>query len=97
MNCPDLPVGFGREEPEKIVSRFAFLELADGRPARPDSGEAGEWPSLIKCEPDRWPAAICQRLVLAEAREGHDAAMFDAEPASPVRGFDVPDVGDARI
>jgi hypothetical protein len=66
-------------------------------PARADPGEAGERPGLIERESDRRLAAVRQRLVLAKTRERHDAAMLDAEPASPVRGFDVPDIGDARI
>jgi hypothetical protein len=97
MDRADLLVGFGGEKSENVIRCLAFLDLPDGRPARPDPGEAGERPGLIEREPDRQLAAVRQRLVLARTRERHDAAILDAEPASPVRGFDVPDIGDARI
>jgi hypothetical protein len=96
MDRADLLAGFGGEEPEDVIRRLAFLDLPDGRPARPDPGEEGERPGFIEREPDRRLSAVGQCLVLTEAREWHRAAMLDTKPAPPMRGFDVPDVGDAE-
>jgi hypothetical protein len=97
MDRADLLVGFGGEEPEDVIRRLAFLDLPDGRPARPDPSEEGERPGLIEREPYRRLSAVRQCLVPTEAREWHHAAMLDTKPAPPMRGFDVPDIGDTRI
>src|SRR5258708_2635078 len=85
MDNADLLVGFGREETEEVVRRLTFLDLSHGGPVCPEPGKKGQRPCLIEREPHRWLAAVRQRLVLAEARERHHAAVLDAEPTPPVR------------
>jgi hypothetical protein len=41
--------------------RHAALEGTDGSPARPDARKEGQWPRLVKGEPDGRPAAVRQR------------------------------------
>ena len=48
----DLGVRLRREERVEVVDRLAFLDLPNGRPVRPDAGEAGEGTGLIEREPD---------------------------------------------
>jgi hypothetical protein len=63
------------------------------------SGTGAARSSLSSSAPanDRSPSSVRQRFVLAEARERHHAAVFNAEPAPPVWGFDVADVGHTGI
>src|SRR5580704_57855 len=97
MNRPNDRVRFGRQEAEKVIRRFAFPDLPNRRPPRPDAGEKGERAAIVEREPYRRTGALRQNLVLDEAGKGDDAATFDAEPSPPVGRFDVADVGDARI
>ena len=97
MNRPDDRVRLGRQDAEKVIRRFAFPDLPNRRPARPDAGEKGERPAIVEREPNRRPRAVRQNLVFGEARERNDAATFDAEPSPPVRRGDVADIGDAGV
>jgi Fic-DOC domain mobile mystery protein B len=85
MDNADLLVGFDREQSEDIIRRLPFLDLSHGRPVGPEPGKEGERPCLIESKPHRRLAPVRQGLVLAEARERHHAAVFDAEPTPPVR------------
>ena len=97
MNCPNNRVRLGRQEAEKVVRRFAFPDLPNRPPPRPDAGEKGERAAIVEREPNRRTGAVRQNLVLSEAGKGDHATTFDAEPSPPVGRFDVADVGDARI
>jgi hypothetical protein len=90
-------VWLGRQKRKNVVCRLAFLYLSDGGPACPDAREESERPRLVEGEPDGRVGAVRLRLVLREAGERHDTAAFNPKPAPPVRGFDIADIGDARI
>ena len=97
VDRPDLLVRFGRQKREDVDCCLAFLHFSNRGPARPDSGKEGQWPGLVEGEPNRRTGAIRQDLILGKTRPGHHAAVLDPEPAPPMRGFDIADIGDARI
>ncbi len=90
-------IRLGGEKAVEVIRRFAFLELPYRRPGRPDPREDGERPVLAQGEPDRLFGPVGKRVVLGEARERDQAPVLDAEPAPPVRGSGVADVGDAGV
>src|ERR1700730_10984945 len=65
----------------------------------PDPGEGGQGPIIVEGEPNDvlllrlW---VCPRRVLGKAIERGQAAVFRLQPAAPVRGGSVADVGDRR-
>jgi hypothetical protein len=73
------------------------LFRSEASPACPDAREESERPRLVKGEPDRRVGAVRQRLILGEAGERHDTEALNPEPAPPVRGFHIADIGNARI
>ncbi len=81
MNRPDDRVRLGRQEAKKVIRRFAFPDLPNRRPPRPDAGKKGERAAIVEREPYRRTGAVRQNLVLSEAGKGDDAATFDAEPS----------------
>ncbi len=90
----DFGVRLRREKRVDVVGGLAFLDLPDRRPVGPDAGEAGEGTALMKREPD---IAALGLVELAERVERYHAAVFDAEPTSPVLARHVTDVGRAAV
>ena len=76
VDRPDDRVGLGRQEAEKVIRRFAFPDLPNRRPPRPDAGEKGEWAAIVEREPYRRTGAVRQNLVSSEAGEGDHATTF---------------------
>jgi hypothetical protein len=75
VNRPNDRVGLGRQEAEKVIPRFAFPDVPNRRPPRPDAGEKGERAAIVDREPYRRTGAVRQNLVLSEAGKGDDAAI----------------------
>lgn len=97
MDGSDQLVRLGCQEGENVICRFAFPHLSDGGPACPDAREESKRPRLVEGKPDWWTGAVREQLVLRETSERHDTPALNAKPAPPVQGFDIADIGDARI
>jgi hypothetical protein len=97
MNNLHLGARFRCREAEQVVGHLAFLDLAHGRPARPQAREESQRAGLVKRKPHRRARAVGQDLLLRERRQRDDAAALDAEPSRPMRRRNIADVGHARI
>jgi hypothetical protein len=53
MDNGDFGVRLSRQEAEQIGGHFAFPDLPDGRPARPDAGKECQRAIFVEGEPDR--------------------------------------------
>jgi hypothetical protein len=92
-----LGVGVRGQKPEKVRRDLSLLDLPNRGPARLHPREDGERPLFLECEPDRLTGTARRQLVLAEAREGHQAPALRVQPSPPMGRLDVADVGHAGI
>jgi hypothetical protein len=84
MNGGHADVGIRGQKSENVHRDLSLLDRPNRCSACLNSGEDGKRPLLIECEPDRLTGRVRPQLVLAYAREGHQASTFWVQPSPPI-------------